>query len=379
MVGVLATVALAALAADAGEQRFELATELMAADDHEAAAEALVSLADDLPDSRFADDALFTAAQLCEERIGDPVRALALYERLAAEYPNSRSSLAASRRAEALRRDLGADGGGAAALAAFNEIKREYPNRPPAESVAAMEQLVADNPDWIGTRRALLWLARAYDRAGDEKAAAGAFRRIAEAYPGSHEAFQSHLGLGDLAVRAGHFDQAEAHYRAIEVGDDPGRARAKEHALARLDTERVRADTYTMSFVAVGLISLLLVGSLRHGARSWGAAGAAVRSVPSEVIYFAPVAVVLLGAAFTGHEQIAPATAIILVGGGCLTWLSGAGLAATRAVRGRVETWRALGHAAGVAVAVLAVVYIALHRTRLVDFIVETVKFGPER
>jgi hypothetical protein len=127
-----------------------------------------------------------------------------------------------------------------------------------------------------------------------------------------------------------------------------------------------------MSFAAIAAALVVLIGSLRHAAGSWRAAGAALRSPPTEAIYFAPVAIVMIIAAATGHQSIAPATAIVLAGGLAVTWLSGAGLARAR------EPWRVAAHALSAAAAVVAIVYIALHRTRLIDLIAETIRFGPE-
>jgi tetratricopeptide (TPR) repeat protein len=359
-------------AARASQERFDRATELMHAGDNGAAAEALVVIADDTPDDPLADDALFEAARLFEERLGDPARALALYERLLDRYGDSRSALAAGRRAEALRRDIGDDGGGAEAVAAFNEIRHRYPERSPAESIAMMEQLLADHPDWPGAVRGVMWLARVHQREGDLARAAARYGEVAERWPDSPETFEALRGAGDVAIARGRLDDAEAYFTALQTGGDPTLERAKHEAFVVLRKERRRARWYWMSFVAIAAALVVLIGSLRHAAGSWRAAGAALRSPPTEAIYFAPVAIVMIIAAATGHQSIAPATAIVLAGGLAVTWLSGAGLARAR------EPWRVAAHALSAAAAVVAIVYIALHRTRLIDLIAETIRFGPE-
>ena len=53
-------------------------------------------------------DTLFAAGRACEDRLHDPVRALAIYDRIVREMPTARVSAAAERRAERLRAAIGA-------------------------------------------------------------------------------------------------------------------------------------------------------------------------------------------------------------------------------------------------------------------------------
>ncbi|HEX3478001.1 MAG TPA: hypothetical protein VHT91_23430, partial [Kofleriaceae bacterium] len=55
-------------------------------------------------------DVLFAAARACEDKLGDPGRAVALYDRIAGEYPSARVAAAAVRRAAALRALIGPHG-----------------------------------------------------------------------------------------------------------------------------------------------------------------------------------------------------------------------------------------------------------------------------
>lgn len=367
----IAVLLLAATAARASQQTFDEATALMRDGNHAAAAAAFVALVDNEPGSPAAASALFEAGNLYEERLGDPARALALYERLLLSYPDSRAALGASRRINRLRADLGPDGAGAEALGRFNEVKRLYPERTPAESIRLVETILDDHPGWAGAPGAVLWLARANQREGDLDRAAARYREVTERWPEAPDAFDAYRGAGDVALIQGRLDDAERLFGAMQTGDDPTKARAVEAAFVRLAKERRRAGWYTLSFIVLGIVALLFLGSLRQAAGSWPRAGRALRRPPTEVIYFTPVAAAILLFAFTGHEDIAPATAIILAGGFLISWLSGAALSVDRL------RWRLLAHAAASAVGALSVVYIAVHRTRLVDLVIQTVRMGP--
>jgi len=89
----------------------------------------------------------------------------------------------------------------------------------------------------------------------------------------------------------------------------------------------------------------------------------------------APIAAILIASAFTAHYAIAPAVIIICLGGLAITWLSGAGL---RAAGARHRRLRSLAHAVCAVLAITALCYIAIHQNRLIDLIIETVRFGPD-
>jgi hypothetical protein len=363
---------------DASRERFAAAVDLMATGRHADAAAALVALADEMPGSAEADDALFEAAKLYEEQIGDALLALRLYERLLTEHADSRVARAAGLRARDLRALIGPDDSGVAAFARYRDIVRGAGERTPDESIARMAALVRDHATWAGAPQAVLWLAGAHERVGDDQAAIDRFLEAAERWPGTRHAFDGYLGAGRIAVSHGRFDDAARWYAAMPIDDDVGRLRARADARANLARAQWRAQIYLGAFAVVAGALLVLVASLRTGAGSWRAAGGALRTPPLEAVYFVPVGVVLLCAALTSHGEIAPACAIILSGGLAFTWLSGAGLAAARTA-GVLSRTRVVAHAMSTVAATIAFCYIALHRTRLVDLIVETVQFGPER
>lgn len=360
------------------EARFDAAARAMSEGAARPAADDFVRLAEDHPDHPLAAEALFSAARLYEERLAEPARALALYRALVEAYPQSRTALAASRRAEALAGQIGPGGQGEAALARFTELLQGFSADSEAATIAAVETLLAEHPGWAGTPRALLWLAQVHRRAGRHDEALARYVEIGEDWPDSDEASHAWRGAGDMAARLGRFDEAAGLYERMPVAGDPARQRSLEDAREGLAQERLRAHAYRACFAVIALVIAGLLASLALTAGSARQALRALAAVPTEVVFMLPIAALLSAVSFTGHPSIGPAVTLVCAGGLVLAWLSGAGLELARRRGADAGRLRPLLHAAAVAVAVLALCYIALHRGHLLDMIVETVRFGPD-
>ena len=383
--------ATAALGDDGGpEVAFDRAAGALSQGDHAGAAAMFVQMAESHPAHPLAAEALFSAARLYEERLAEPGRALALYRVLVERHRDSRTALAASRRAENIERQLEPGGNGDAALAGFTAILQRFsgaePGDPDAERAAlgGVEALLAEYPGWPGSPRALLWLAEIHRRAGRNHEALARYLEVARDWPDSDEAVHAWRGAGDMAARLGRFDEAARLYHSIPVSE-PADQRGRDDALASLARSRVRAHIYTTCHVIIAIVLLGLCASLRLAAGSAGASLRALARAPTEVVYMLPVAALLAGGSFTGHESVGPAVTLVCAGGLLLTWLSGAGLDAgtarvsgDSAARPPRRRLRLLAHAAAVALAVLALCYVAVHRGHLVDMLLDTVRYGPE-
>lgn len=365
----------AARADDDIEARFDRAAELMGAGDYAAAAAAFTSLAEDAPDADVAPDALFTAGRLYEERLTDPTRAAALYRTLTERYPDSRTALAASRRLSILETDLGPDNAGAEALARFIDIQQQFWRRSEPESIAMMEQVLADYPNWSGAPRAVLWLGNIHQRAGRLSRAAAYYQQVLDDWPDSEYVYRALRGAGDTALLRDRFDEAEDFYGRLPASGAPDRTLNRADALYDVERMRLRAQIYLGAFALLGLIAIALTLSLRNAAGSNAAAVRALWPPPTEVLFMVPIAALLIGAGYSDFYAIGPAVAIVTIGGIAVTWLSGAALAAAPQPCGPL---RASGHVIGSLTAVLALCYIALHRGHLLDLLIETVRFGPD-
>ncbi len=315
----------------------------------------------------FADDALAELARLYEEQLGEPVKALAAWDELLRRFPDGRLAVRAERRAAALRDSLGPDNAAAAAVAEWQRILNEFGTVPHAASVARAEALVRDHPGFAGAAQAAFWIGTVLEQDGDLAGAEARWRDVSVRWPATEWARRAERRVGDLLVARGDLDGAEAAYRAS--GTD---------AVGRLAVERWRVRLAALAWILLGALALTAVADARRLAGSWRGAAAALARPPTEALYLIPVAATLVAAGYSENWAIAHALAFICAGGLAVTWLSGAGLDAARRaapLRGR----RVAAHIIAVAVAVAAICYLAVTRERLVDMLVETIRFGPER
>jgi hypothetical protein len=365
-----------AASADPVQDRFAAAANLIAADREAEAAAAFEELAREAPDHALAPEALFSAAELREERLADPARALALYQELARRYPDSRRALAASRRIETLSAQVGGVGG-LDAQRRFLEIRQGFAEQPEQRSILMAEELLREYPNWPGAPAVAMWLASLDARAGRYETALRRYLDAAERYTEPEAQFDARRGAGDMALHLGRFDEAARYYRSMDPRGDPGRKIAIAEALAAVTQARGRSRWFwTGAGLAAAGFGLLLF-SLVAAARGARATLRALWPPPVEVLYLAPVGVLLSAVSYTDYQGLGPAVTIVLTGGVVAAWISGAGLALRRGSRGRVAF--AIGHALAAGIIVLALLYVAVYLTNLIDPVADTLRYGPER
>lgn len=349
-----------------GQREFEAATQLEGRGDYAGAATALEKLGRSRPDDSYADDALFEAAVIAEEHLGDPARAAKLYEEVATRYPTSRLARRARTHADFLTSSLRT---GEAPLREYQEILNGYAKRPHADSVARMEKLLADHPDFALADRALYWLGTTYASDRRDDLAMARLADVERRFPSSEWAGRAKKARGDLLLQQGHPLQAQKVYEELgRSSDQLSRAAAQEGVGAvRASIERAivlwLAIAYVVLFLLMHAVALRRLGAWR---------------VPVEVWFYLPVAAVFVLAAATENGSIAWATLGIAVGGGLIVWAVSAVLGA-RLERGRVSLAARIGRLAAAAAAVVCVMYIAVQTTGLTDLMIETLKAGPER
>lgn len=332
-------------------------------EDPAGAAAALEALAERSPGGDWAADALLEAAQLAEERLGRPDHALALYERLLGRYPSSRLALRAWARRDFLRGSLAT---GVGPLAEYQEILNGYARRPRAESIARMERLLAAHPDFARADRATLWLAEAaaQDERWDE--ADRRYLEVMRRWPGKPAAAEAAEGHATALLGRGDVLAARRAWAALAASPDPTVAAAGARGL---DLTRRALGRLALFFAALAYV----VGYI--ALQAWRA-GRALGRAPLELRFFVPVAVVFVLASLGAQREATAALAITAVGGALVIWTGAAALRRRLTEAGRV---RRLVHGLGAALAVAAVFYCALHTAALTDFVVETLRAGPER
>lgn len=306
--------------------------------------------------------AVYEAARAADERLAQPARALALYERVLHERGDVAVAVKAEKRAVILRAEIGE--AHQAEATAFAKLVADADRAP--DVVARGDALAA--AAWPGAPATLLWLAEWLRRHGQFDEAQARYAQVVARWPSSREAVIARRGAAGAAVDARDWDRAEALARALPIADAADRL-TRTQLLHAATVGRLRARLHVGAWIVLVLAFTGLAGSLALAARR--AKRWSLRP-PIEVIYGAPVAVVLVLASFTAHRSIGPAVTRISVAGLVLAWLSGAALE-VRPGRGR-----AVLHVVACMAGVLAVAYIALTHDGLIDMLVETVRFGPD-
>jgi tetratricopeptide (TPR) repeat protein len=360
--GVEAPVAAADDARD--EAAFAEATRKLGEGDLAGARAALEALATSGPDGRWADDALGEAAAIAE-RQGDLAGARALWKRLLDGYPDSRLARRATARLAELTTAGGAGGQWDATAAEHDRIVRaaaaaEDP-QPHLEALAALLEKSRGYPRWFA---AALWLGDGWARLGAHRRALAWYDQAEAAATTELERFRAGLARAALWTASGEHDRAERQLRALQPPDDLARL-AIADALADVDTSRTRARWADRARMALGACAILALFTLWRRA---GSARGAVRALwppPLEVLYLAPVALVLGLVAETGN----------LLAALVITWLSGTGLELARG-NGPLRAGVIVLHAAVAALATIALVYSAVMSEQLLDVLVETWRRG---
>jgi len=318
------------------------------------------------------DYALFRAGQACEDVLADPARARALYERLVRELPDAGLAIAAGRRLERLRAQLGTDARHAREAAELAALVAGADRLPPAE-IDRRARALADAA-WPGAPEAALWHAEWLRRSRRFAEADAQFAAIGARWAGTPHALAALRGAAGTALDARDYARATALAQQLPSIDPADRVLREELLLAAARGRR-RARWYTLAWLAtlagIGGLAGSFAEALHRAPRP-----RRLRA-PLELLFLLPVTAVLVGVALTTHEMIAPAVLTLSLGGLVLAGLSGATLDLLRAA-GRPLRRRAAVHAALCIGTALALLYIALMRDDLLDMVIETVRFGPE-
>ena len=307
-------------------------------------------------------DALFAAARTCEERLHDPARALALYDRIAQQLPDARVAMPAQRRADVLRAQIGPHGEYAKAAADFSTLIADADTAP--DVVTRAEALIGK--PWPGAPDVELWLAEWLRGRGDYAAAQTHYAELARRWPASPQAIEGARDAAGCALDAHDWQLAERLARELP-GGNPVEDAARGELIAAAKRGRLRQALVSGAWLMLALAGFVLLASLAdaiaRGGRRWPAA-----RPPFEAMFFAPLAALLIGVAWLAQRTIAPAVTRISLVGLVLAWLSGAALDLLRA-RGRATRARSLVHVAACVLGVVAIAYISINHDNLIDLI----------
>jgi Tfp pilus assembly protein PilF len=341
------------------------AAEVRAAAGDVGAIDALEAIGAARPITRWTDDAWSEAAGAAE-RAGDLARARRDYEHaleLAGDDTFARRVRGDLARLAQRTGETGAFAGVAAAHERL--VAQIQAGGDPKPALRELGALVDANPGYPHAATAMLALAAGWERDGAfATARAWLVRAQATASPDEHERVFSEAAR--FAIRAHELGDAET---AIAQLHD--RQNARELA-ETLDAARVRYDLRRGLWGLLAAIAIAAIVVLRRDAGSWRAAARRLLRPPTEVVFLAPIAIVIGVFAATGNPLVARAVRGILGVGVAVAWVSGALL--VRPVSGK----RALVHGLVALVTVIAAGYLAIDHDRMIDLVVETLRSGPD-
>lgn len=322
------------------------------------------------PTTRWTDDAWAEAARLAE-RAGDFARARRALEQVIALGTDDQ--LVRRARASLARLDAVTGAGRWDAVRREHErlVADAFDGDDPRAELAALEALLAANPDYPRANDIRRAIARGWEQEGDTARALTWLRSAANRDgPDQH----ARLELVRALLRADQLAAAAAEIEILAASPQVDRAVLDDVRDALGIAER-RATTTRVMWIVLALLAVIAGIVLRRDTGSWRAAGKRLVRPPIEVVFLLPVAIVLGAFALTGNPLVAASVRFIVIAGIMITWISGALLQAARA-RGGLRGRRVLVHVLAAVIAGGAATYIAVNRGRVIDFVVETWRTG---
>ena len=315
-------------------------------------------------------DALFGAARACEDRLLDPARALALYDRLLREAPDASVAIAAARRAEALRAQIGTHGEYAAKAADYARLVADADKVPLEDLVRRADELAAGT--WPGAADVALWIADALRTRDQSALALRRYEAVIARWP--ERATAARRGAVGSAIDAHDWAAAERLLGQLSTAT-PTDALIRDNLRADLTTARNASRLSLGAWLALLVAAVGLLASLGEAVFRGGRRWPPLRP-PFEVLFLTPIALVMIAVSFLTRAVIAPAIAQISIGGIGFAWVSGITLDLLRARERRTHV-RSILHIVACAAAAIAIGYLAIVRGGLVDMLAETVEAGP--
>ena len=285
----------------------------------------------------------------------------------------SQGSAAAERRAERLRAAIGAGGEHGREATELAELIATADTLPINDVIRRANVLAS--AAWPGAPDAALWLAELLRRHGRYEEAQVRYAAVVSGWPGSTQATAALRGGAGNALDAEDWDLAE-QLAAQHPTTEPADRILRDGLLEAAATGRRHARLYLFAWIVLVLACGGLLGSLADAILRGGRRRPSPRP-PFEVIFIAPLAIILIVVSYTTNSTAWPVVAAIAVCGTILSWISGATLDLLRQ-RGRAVRARAVAHVVCCFTAAVALGYIMIIRGDLLALLIETVQAGPE-
>ncbi|HEY4058949.1 MAG TPA: tetratricopeptide repeat protein [Kofleriaceae bacterium] len=362
---LIATLAAVPARADDGSAGAAIkAAALRAEADPRGALDDFEAIGKERPVTRWTDNAWEEAARLAEAQ-EDFARARRDYQHAIDDGTDQQLV----RRAKASLERLAQTGG-----AQFDAATREYDalraelSAPgdPRPAIAKLEAFVRANGGYPRVNSARLALARAHELEGNWTAAI-AWAREATAHAGDEPGQATRLELVRTLIRARVLADAQAELDAM-ARDSRVDQPARGFLVSTLEKAERRQWLRRIAWLLLALLAGAAVWLTRRTTGTWRATARAFLRPPTELLFMAPFAALLVAVAATGNPLVARAVAAIAIGGLIIAWGSGTLLGARGPRRVAV-------HMLATCVAVGCVAYLAVEHGVL-DLLIETWRGG---
>lgn len=220
------------------------------------------------------DDAYFAIAEIYDEKLFQFEDALQWYKRLLDEYPSGSLTPLARQRTKYLTQYTGPE---LKLLRRFEQIRKIEFSRlkdQPAELVKLLEEVettVKENPGGKLTPMMQHWTANRYRQFSLEKALS-IYRDLREKYPGSAEAREAAIGIGETYYNAGLYKEALTAYKKA-LGELPESAKTINSQISRTKRNIRRDDLAIVFWVVLLLLTIIIILLKPRGlnfSRIWG-------------------------------------------------------------------------------------------------------------
>ena len=172
----------------------------------------LRSLAENHPDDKLADDALFQAGEVAERYLGEYNLAQEMYEQVIERFPDSRNAMRAK---GALRRLARGRETGDKPYFLYTQVLRQYAQIGSDEALKRMKDLYKQYPDFRLADRVGYWIAEEYARLDVNEEALPYYRDVVKRFPDGRYGFLAQVGLGNAFIELRQFQRAADAFRAL--------------------------------------------------------------------------------------------------------------------------------------------------------------------
>lgn len=174
--------------------------------------EKLRDLAENHPNDKLADDALYQAGEIAERYLGEYDLAQEMYEQVIERFPRSRNALRAK---GALRRLARGRETGDKPYFLYTQVLRQYSRIGSEEALRRMKELYQQYPDFRLADRVGYWIAEELARLDVNEQAIPYYKEVIKRWSDGRYGFLAQVGLGNAYIELRQFGAAAETFKKL--------------------------------------------------------------------------------------------------------------------------------------------------------------------